>query len=103
MNPEPDLPLLPARGVEADLPPLERLFPFPIDEFQQNAIRSIEQGRNVVVCAPTGAGKTVVAEYATYRALAAGYRCFYTTPLKALSNQKFFDFRTSLGMKKSGC
>lgn len=90
------------KGVRADLPPLHQLFPFDLDEFQQQAIRSIEQGRNVVVCAPTGAGKTVVAEYATYRALAAGYRCFYTTPLKALSNQKFFDFRERLGVDRVG-
>lgn len=84
------------------LPPLEKLFPFPLDSFQQQAIGSIENGRNVIVCAPTGAGKTVVAEYATYRALAAGHRCFYTTPLKALSNQKFFDFRASLGTDRVG-
>ena len=90
------------KGVMADLPPLHQLFPFDLDEFQQQAIGSIEQGRNVVVCAPTGAGKTVVAEYAAYRALAAGYRCFYTTPLKALSNQKFFDFRERLGADKVG-
>jgi superfamily II RNA helicase len=101
VTPEPEQPPA-SRGVHADLPPLETLFPFPLDEFQQQAIKSIEQGRNVVVCAPTGAGKTVVAEYASYRALAAGYRCFYTTPLKALSNQKFFDFRASLGPAKVG-
>ncbi|NDD29488.1 MAG: DEAD/DEAH box helicase, partial [Proteobacteria bacterium] len=81
---------------------LERLFPFPLDDFQKQAIRSLEQGRNVVVCAPTGAGKTVVAEYATHRALAHGHRCFYTTPLKALSNQKFFDFRDRLGSDQVG-
>ncbi len=86
----------------ATLPPLRDLFPFPLDSFQQNAIESIEAGHGVIVCAPTGAGKTVVAEYATRRALAAGHRCFYTTPLKALSNQKFFDFRAALGAENVG-
>ena len=77
-------------------------FPFALDQFQEEAIASLEQGHNVVVCAPTGAGKTVVAEYATHLALSRHQRCFYTTPLKALSNQKFFDFRDSLGADQVG-
>lgn len=94
-----------SRGVPLDSdtsPDLDRIFPFPLDAFQRDAIASIDAGRNVVVCAPTGAGKTAVAEYAVQLALSQGLRCFYTTPLKALSNQKFFDFRASLGAHRVG-
>lgn len=88
---------------ETPAPPIPAVtFPFALDRFQQEAIQSLEKGRNVVVCAPTGAGKTVVAEYATHLAISRGQRCFYTTPLKALSNQKFFDFRDSLGVDGVG-
>ena len=67
--------------------------PFPLDQFQDAApsTRSTP-GRSVLVAAPTGSGKTLVAEYAIARALAAGGKAFYTTPLKALSNQKYGDF-----------
>lgn len=58
---------------------------------------TIEAGDNVIVCAPTGAGKTAVAEYAIERALQEGQRCFYTTPLKALSNQKIDYFCKQFG------
>lgn len=78
------------------------LFPFPLDDFQKEAIRSIQEGKSVIVCAPTGAGKTVVAEYAVKQALARGKRCFYTTPLKALSNQKFGDLRREYGEENVG-
>ena len=64
---------------------------FRLDEFQLRAIDALDGGRNVLVAAPTGAGKTVVAEHAVAAALAAGRRAFYTTPIKALSNQKFAD------------
>ncbi|MYE21797.1 MAG: DEAD/DEAH box helicase, partial [Synechococcus sp. SB0662_bin_45] len=73
-----------------DLDPA-RLFPFPLDAFQQDAIAAINQGRSLVVSAPTGSGKTLIGEYAIHRALAHGRRVFYTTPLKALSNQKLRD------------
>ncbi|MFQ4142386.1 RNA helicase [Chlorogloeopsis sp. ULAP02] len=73
------------------------IFPFELDKFQQDAIASLNAGRSVVVCAPTGSGKTLVGEYAIYRALARGKRVFYTTPLKALSNQKLRDFREQFG------
>ncbi|WP_287129808.1 RNA helicase, partial [Candidatus Cyanaurora vandensis] len=76
---------------------LAQLFPFPLDEFQQEAIGHLTAGRSVVVCAPTGSGKTVIAEFAVHRALAMGKRVFYTTPLKALSNQKYRDFCESFG------
>jgi ATP-dependent RNA helicase HelY len=65
--------------------------PFPLDDFQQQAIEGLEDGESVLVAAPTGSGKTVVAEFACWLALQTGAKCFYTTPLKALSNQKFGD------------
>ena len=67
-------------------------FPFELDEFQKDACECINSGKSVVVCAPTGAGKTVIAQHAIHRALEDGKRIFYTTPLKALSNQKYYDF-----------
>ncbi|MFM1842952.1 MAG: antiviral protein, partial [Cyanobacteriota bacterium] len=72
------------------------LFAFPLDDFQRQAIAALDQGQSVVVCAPTGSGKTVIGEYAIYRAIAQGKRVFYTTPLKALSNQKVRDFQEKL-------
>ncbi|MBI3079084.1 MAG: DEAD/DEAH box helicase [Deltaproteobacteria bacterium] len=66
--------------------------PFSPDPFQRAAITEIAEGRSVLVCAPTGAGKTLVAEFAIEQALAERVRLVYTTPLKALSNQKFADF-----------
>ncbi|ELR97635.1 RNA helicase [Gloeocapsa sp. PCC 73106] len=72
---------------------LKQLFPFELDDFQLQAIAAQDEGDSVVVCAPTGSGKTLIGEYAIYRALAKGKRVFYTTPLKALSNQKFRDFQ----------
>jgi ATP-dependent RNA helicase HelY len=66
-------------------------FPFALDRFQIDAVDAVDEGLSVLVAAPTGSGKTVVAEYAIERALAMGGKCFYTTPLKALSNQKFGD------------
>ena len=63
-------------------------YPFPLDPFQEQAIRAIEAGQSVIVSAPTGAGKTLVAEFAIHLARACGRRIAYTTPLKALSNQK---------------
>nr|WP_228049063.1 RNA helicase [Nodularia sp. LEGE 04288] len=73
-----------------------------MDQFQQDAIASLNSGRSVVVCAPTGSGKTLVGEYAIYRALSRGKRVFYTTPLKALSNQKLRDFREQFGYDQVG-
>lgn len=77
-------------------------FPFELDDFQKEACEHINNGKSVVVCAPTGAGKTVIAEHAIYRALAEGARIFYTTPLKALSNQKFSDFANKFGVNNVG-
>ena len=80
----------------------ENLFPFPLDPFQLQAIDALNQGQSVVVCAPTGSGKTLIGEYAIYRALHQTKRVFYTTPLKALSNQKLRDFREQFGEDKVG-
>ncbi len=81
---------------------LNQLFPFDLDEFQKQAIAALDAGESVVVCAPTGSGKTLIGEYAIYRALAHGKRVFYTTPLKALSNQKLRDFRERFGAEQVG-
>lgn len=77
-------------------------FKFPLDDFQEEACQAIDAGENVLVCAPTGAGKTVVAEWAMMSALSAKKRCLYTTPLKALSNQKFFDLCQLFGEEHVG-
>lgn len=69
---------------------------FVLDRFQREAVEHLDAGRSVLVAAPTGAGKTVVAEHAIDRALAGGGRAFYTTPIKALSNQKFHDLTRRL-------
>ncbi|MBE9008263.1 RNA helicase [Fortiea sp. LEGE XX443] len=81
---------------------LGSIFPFDLDQFQKDAIASLNAGRSVVVCAPTGSGKTLVGEYAIYHALARRKRVFYTTPLKALSNQKLRDFREKFGFDQVG-
>ncbi|MBF2056423.1 MAG: DEAD/DEAH box helicase [Cyanobacterium sp. T60_A2020_053] len=73
------------------------LFPFALDQFQVEAITLLDEGKSVLVSAPTGSGKTLIGEYAIYRALISGQRVFYTTPLKALSNQKFRDFQQKFG------
>ena len=72
-------------------------FPFELDPFQQEAIAALNTDQSIVVSAPTGSGKTVIGEYAIRRALAQQQRVFYTTPLKALSNQKLRDFRHQFG------
>lgn len=77
-------------------------FPFELDDFQKEACKFIDEGKSVVVCAPTGAGKTVIAQHAIHRALEEGTRIFYTTPLKALSNQKYYDFSEKYGSEKVG-
>ena len=76
--------------------------PFTLDDFQIDSCRALEEGQGVLVCAPTGAGKTVVGEFAVYRALATGGKCFYTTPIKALSNQKFSDLVADYGPERVG-
>jgi ATP-dependent RNA helicase HelY len=77
-------------------------YPFELDEFQIAACKSIDQGNGVLVAAPTGAGKTVVGEFAIYRALESGTKCFYTTPIKALSNQKYAELVAKYGEASIG-
>lgn len=72
-------------------------FDFELDDFQKEALKCIDESKSVVVCAPTGAGKTCIAEHAIHKALEENTRLFYTTPLKALSNQKFYDFGRKYG------
>ncbi|MCC6175002.1 MAG: DEAD/DEAH box helicase [Chloroflexi bacterium] len=74
----------------------EALLGFSLDPFQRDAIEAYRAGHSVLVAAPTGTGKTAVAEYAALDAIARGARALYTTPIKALSNQKFRDFRKLL-------
>src|SRR5215470_14780249 len=81
--------------------------PFELDPFQREACEAVEGGGGVLVCAPTGAGKTVVGEFAVHLALRAGAdgttrKCFYTTPIKALSNQKFRDLVQRHGADRVG-
>ena len=76
----------------------EATLPFELDGFQREAIEKLDAGRGgVLVSAPTSSGKTVVAEYAIFRALQTGSKVIYTTPLKALSNQKYHDFVREYG------
>ncbi|ALR11634.1 DEAD/DEAH box helicase [Mycobacteroides saopaulense] len=75
---------------------------FALDPFQVRACTALENGHGVLVCAPTGAGKTIVGEFAVHLALAAGRKCFYTTPIKALSNQKYNDLVSVYGPEKVG-
>jgi ATP-dependent RNA helicase HelY len=79
---------------EADGPRLgafQQLYGFEFDDFQLDACRALDAGHGVLVAAPTGSGKTVVGEFAVHLALEQGRKCFYTTPIKALSNQKYND------------
>ena len=77
-------------------------YPFALDPFQEEAIHHIAAGNSVIVSAPTGAGKTLIAEYAIFRALAQRQRLAYTTPIKALSNQKYADFCRRFGSENVG-
>jgi ATP-dependent RNA helicase HelY len=78
------------------------ILPFGLDPFQRQACAALEDGHGVLVCAPTGAGKTVVGEFAVHLALAEGSKCFYTTPIKALSNQKHADLVARYGPEQVG-
>ncbi len=75
---------------------------FSLDDFQLRACRELEDGRSVLVAAPTGSGKTIVGEFAVHLALETGRKAFYTTPIKALSNQKFNDLVKRYGADKVG-
>ena len=78
------------------------LYDFTIDEFQIRACRELEAGNGVLLAAPTGSGKTLVGEFAVHLALQQGRKCFYTTPIKALSNQKFNDLTRRYGAENVG-
>jgi ATP-dependent RNA helicase HelY len=77
-------------------------FDFDLDSFQIQGCYAIEKGNGVLVAAPTGAGKTIVGEFAAYIALEQQKKCFYTTPIKALSNQKYQEFVERFGEEKVG-
>src|SRR5881227_2417837 len=77
-------------------------YDFDLDPLQVDGCSALEDGYSVLVCAPTGAGKTVVGEFAVHLALAAGQKCFYTTPIKALSNQKYNDLVERYGAERVG-
>jgi len=75
---------------------------FDLDPFQVQGCQALEDGHGALIAAPTGAGKTVVGEFAVHLALAGGRKCFYTTPIKALSNQKYNDLVRRYGRQKVG-
>ncbi|MCJ8503692.1 DEAD/DEAH box helicase [Kocuria flava] len=91
-----------AAHARTELAAFQQRLDFTMDEFQLEACRSLEDGRGVLVAAPTGAGKTVVGEFAVHLALARGQKAFYTTPIKALSNQKFHEFARAFGAGRVG-
>ncbi|MFF3555261.1 DEAD/DEAH box helicase [Streptomyces tsukubensis] len=84
------------------LAPFREMYEFDLDPFQIDACRALESGRGVLVAAPTGSGKTIVGEFAVHLALQQGRKCFYTTPIKALSNQKYADLVKRYGADKVG-
>ena len=79
-----------------------QLYDFELDAFQIESCKELEAGRGVLVAAPTGSGKTIVGEFAVHLALQQGRKCFYTTPIKALSNQKFGDLVKRYGADQVG-
>src|SRR5690554_7735111 len=86
-----------SRSRHRDLADFEASLPFPLDDFQKDACKAVADGHSVLVAAPTGAGKTIVGEYAVRHAYERGEKAFYTTPIKALSNQKFVELRRVYG------
>lgn len=84
------------------LAPFRGMYDFDLDPFQIEACRALEAGKGVLVAAPTGSGKTIVGEFAVHLALEQGRKCFYTTPIKALSNQKYADLARRYGADKVG-
>ena len=90
------------RGAHPITTAFVQTFDFEFDPFQISACHAVEEGKGVLVAAPTGAGKTVVGEFAAYYALKAGKKCFYTTPIKALSNQKYSEFAEKFGEDRVG-
>src|SRR3954464_6382106 len=89
-------------GFTPALTEFQGLYDFDLDFFQVDACRALENGHGVLVAAPTGSGKTVVGEFAVHLALSGGQKCFYTTPIKALSNQKYADLVRRYGADEVG-
>ena len=85
-----------------ELTVFQSLYDFTFDDFQRQACQALNAGHGVLVAAPTGSGKTVVGEFAVHLALAEGRKCFYTTPIKALSNQKYGDLVRRYGAGQVG-
>ncbi len=86
----------------AELAAFQGLYDFAFDDFQRRACQALAGGHGVLVAAPTGSGKTVIGEFAVHLALAEGRKCFYTTPIKALSNQKYNDLVRRYGAGQVG-
>ncbi|QTI44508.1 DEAD/DEAH box helicase [Streptomyces nojiriensis] len=84
------------------LAPFREMYDFDLDPYQVEACKALEAGKGVLVAAPTGSGKTIVGEFAVHLALRQGRKCFYTTPIKALSNQKYADLVKRYGADKVG-
>jgi ATP-dependent RNA helicase HelY len=91
-----------ARGVHRLTNDFLGRYPFSMDDFQIRGCEALESGKSVLVAAPTGAGKTIVGEFAAFLAMESGKKCFYTTPIKALSNQKFQDLSAMFGETNVG-
>src|SRR5262249_14686558 len=87
---------------EPELSAFRALYDFTFDDYQFEACRALADGHGVLLAAPTGSGKTVVGEFAVHLALAQGRKCFYTTPIKALSNQKYGDLVRRYSAAKVG-
>src|ERR1700729_270929 len=86
----------------AELAAFQGLYDFAFDDFQRRACQALAGGHGVLVAAPTGSGKTVIGEFAVHLALEQGRKCFYTTPIKALSNQKYNDLVSRYGAATVG-
>lgn len=91
-----------AEAARSELARFAAGYDFPLDDFQVAGCQAVERGEGVLVAAPTGAGKTIVGEFAVFLGLAKGRKTFYTTPIKALSNQKYQDLAARYGQDKVG-
>ncbi|HEY8881840.1 MAG TPA: DEAD/DEAH box helicase [Dermatophilaceae bacterium] len=91
-----------ARAAQPHIDAFAKSYDFPLDDFQLRACRAVAVGQGVLLAAPTGAGKTIVGEFGVFMALATGRKAFYTTPIKALSNQKYADLVRRHGVDKVG-
>ncbi len=90
------------RAARLQIDAFAKSYDFPLDDFQLRACQAVALGQGVLVAAPTGAGKTIVGEFAVFMALATGRKAFYTTPIKALSNQKYADLVALHGAENVG-